>query len=214
MGYTIHQIQKCFNDIVASYKAMSFAEVPCSSSINYSLSGPYRYTDLVNTVNPNCTVRIELVSGYQKLDLLDDYKVHYLDLVERRFVNHEQALVRPCQRFYYIDSNYYTDDLSEVRHARVVSLQRYLEFWSHKGKACHLKIEKLSDRLVKYLRKAVEKKSPSCCVGNYAIKDIYFNYTSNSRKLVVVVKRDDSQATEALWFEPNLIPMYISNLIY
>ena len=211
MGYTMSQIQTRYNDLVDDFKAMMFTEVPCSSVTNYSLNGVYRSTDLKSTVKDSVSVRVKLVSKREILDGLD-YPAYFMDLDADQFIDGKSRNTAHYDRFYCIDDNYYTSDLGEVKHARSVSLKRYLDFWDHRGKTMYLDIKKMSVRLVAYLRKAVNMK-----LGNrsstYTLCDVYFNYTAHARKLAVVIKHEDSSATEAFWFDPNLMHMYLQGLI-
>ncbi len=211
MGYTMHQIQKHYNDIVDTYKAMLFREVPCSSRVDYSINGVYRSTDLMSIAKDSVSVRVKLVSKHENLDGLD-YPAYFIDLDAEQFVNGQAKDVAHYKRFYCIDNNYYTLCLDDVKHARAVSLKRYLDFWDYRGKSMHIDIKKMSERLVAYLRKAVDMK-----LGDrsrvYTLRDVYFNYTAHTRKLVVVIKHEDNYATEAFWFDPSLMHMHLQGLI-
>lgn len=211
MGYTMHQIQTRYNDVVDDFKALMFTEVPCSSVINYSLNGVYRSTDLKSSIKDSVSVRVKLVSKHETLDGLD-YPAYFMDLDADQFIDGKSKNTAHYDRFYCIDDNYYTSDLDEVKHARSVSLKRYLDFWDHRGKTMHLDINKMSERLVAYLRKAVDMKLGSRS-RIYTLRDVYFSYTAHTRKLVVVIKHEDNYATEAFWFDPNLMHMYLQGLI-
>ena len=58
----------------------------------------------------------------------------------------------------------------------------------------------MSDRLVTYLRKAIDGEL-SNSTKTYVLKDVYLNYTSLDRKLVIIIKREDNDATEAFSFD-------------
>lgn len=211
MGYTMHQIQKHFNDVVDTYKSMLFKEVPCSSIVNYSVNGIYRSTDLKSTARDSVSVRVRLVSKHASLDGLD-YPAYFIDLDVDQYIDGQSKSTSHYNRFYCIDDNYYTSDFNEVKHAREASLKRYLDFWDHRGKTVHLNIKKMSDRLVTYLRKAVDTKLGDRTKA-YTLRDVYFNYTALDRKLVVVIKHEDNYATEAFWFDPRHMSMYITDTI-
>ena len=199
MGYTIHQIQKQFNDVVDTYKAMLFEEVKCSSTVDYTSNGIYRSTALKSSVRDSVSVRVNLVSNHESLDGLD-YKAYFIDLDADQYVYGQSKSTAHYNRFYCIDSNYYTLDLNEVKRAKDVSFKRYLNFRNNRCKTIHLNISKMSDRLVTYLRKAIDTES-SDHTKTYTLKDVYFNYTSLDRKLVIIIKRKDNDATEAFSFD-------------
>lgn len=199
MGYTIHQIQKQFNDVVDTYKTMLFEEVKCSSTVDYTSNGIYRSTALKSSVRDSVSVRVNLVSNHESLDGLD-YKAYFIDLDADQYVYCQSKSTAHYNRFYCIDSNYYTLDLNEVKRAKDVSFKRYLNFRNNRCKTIHLNISKMSDRLVTYLRKAIDTEL-SDHTKTYTLKDVYFNYTSLDRKLVIIIKRKDNDATEAFSFD-------------
>lgn len=199
MGYTIHQIQKQFNDVVDTYKSMSFEEVKCLSTVDYSSNGIYRSTVLKSSASDSVSVRVNLVSKHASLDGLD-YKAYFIDLDADQYVYGQSKSTAHYNRFYCIDSNYYTLDLNEVKHAKDVRFKRYLNFRNNRCKTIHLNISKMSDRLVTYLRKAIDTEFNDH-TKTYILKDVYFNYTSLDRKLVVIIKREDNDATEAFSFD-------------
>lgn len=199
MGYTIHQIQKQFNDVVDTYKTMLFEEVKCSSTVDYTSNGIYRSTALKSSVRDSVSVRVNLVSNHESLDGLD-YKAYFIDIDADQCVYGQSKSTAHYNRFYCIDSNYYTLDLNEVKRAKDVSFKRYLNFRNNRCKTIHLNISKMSDRLVTYLRKAIDTEL-SDHTKTYTLKDVYFNYTSLDRKLVIIIKRKDNDATEAFSFD-------------
>lgn len=199
MGYTIHQIQKQFNDVVDTYKAMLFEEVKCSSTVDYSVNSIYRSTVLKSSVRDSVSVRVNLVSNYDSLDGLD-YPAYFIDLDADQYVYGKSKNTAHYNRFYCIDSNYYTLDFNEVKHAKDVRFKRYLNFRNNRCKTIHLNISKMSDRLVTYLRKAIDTEL-SVHTKTYTLKDVYFNYTPINRKLVVIIKCEDNDATEAFSFD-------------
>ena len=199
MGYTIYQIQKQFNDVVDTYKAMLFEEVKCSSTVDYYANGIYRSTVLKSPTRDSVSVRVNLASKHASFDGLD-YKAYFIDLYVDQYVYGQSKSTAHYNRFYCIDSNYYTLDFNEVKHARDVRFKRYLNFRNNRCKTIHLNISKMSDRLVTYLRKAIDTEL-SEHTKTYISKDVYFNYTSLDRKLVVIIKREDNDATEAFSFD-------------
>ena len=199
MGYTMHQIQKRFNDVVDTYKSMLFEEVKRSSTVDYSANGIYRSTTLKSSARDSVSVRVNLVSKHDSLDGLD-YPAYFIDLDADQYVYGQSKSTAHYNRFYCIDSNYYTLDFNEVKHARDVSLKRYINFRNNRCKTIHLNINKMSYRLVTYLRKAIDAEL-SNSTKTYALKYVYFNYTSLDRKLVVIIKREDNDATEAFSFD-------------
>lgn len=199
MGYTMHQIQKKFNDVVDTYKAMMFEEVKRSSTVDYSSNGIYRSTTLKSSARDSVSVRVNLVSKHDSLDGLD-YPAYFIDLDADQYVYGQSKSTAHYNRFYCIDSNYYTLDFNEVKHAKDVRLKRYINFRNNRCKTIHLNINKISDRLVTYLQKAIDAELNNS-TKTYTLKDVYFNYTSLDRKLVVIIKREDNDATEAFSFD-------------
>ena len=199
MGYTLRQIQKQFNDVVDTYKAMLFEEVKCSSTVDYSANGIYRSAILKSSARDSVSVRVNLVSKHDSLDGLD-YQTYFIDLDADQYVYGQSKSTAHYNRFYCIDSNYYTLDFNEVKHAKDVSFKRYLNFRNNRCKTIHLNINKMSDRLVTYLRKVIDAEL-SDSTKTYALKDVYFNYTPLDRKLVIIIKREDNDATEAFSFD-------------
>ena len=199
MGYTMHQIQKRFNDVVDTYKAMLFEEVKRSSTVDYYSNGIYRSTTLKSSARDSVSVRVNLVSKHDSLDGLD-YPAYFIDLDADQYVYGQSKSTAHYNRFYCIDSNYYTLDFNEVKHAKDVRLKRYINLRNNRCKTIHLNINKISDRLVTYLRNAIDAEL-SGSPKTYTLKDVYFNYTSLDRKLVVIIKREDNDATEAFSFD-------------
>ena len=198
MGYTMHQIQKRFNDVVDTYKAMLFEEVKRSSTVDYSSNGIYRSTVLKSSARDSVSVRVNLVSKHDSLDGLD-YPAYFIDLDADQYVYGQFKSTAHYNRFYCIDSNYYTLDFNEVKHAKDVRFKRYLNFRNNRCKTIHLNINKISDRLVTYLRDAIDAEL-SGSPKTYILKDVYFNYTSLDRKLVIIIKHEGNDATEAFSF--------------
>ena len=199
MGYTIHQIQKQFNDVVDTYKAMLFEEVKCSSTVDYSVNSIYRSTVLKSSVRDSVSVRVNLASKHASLDGLD-YQACFIDLDADQYVYGQSKSTAHYNRFYCIDSNYYTLDFNEVKRAKDVRFKRYLNFRNNRCKTIHLNINKMSGRLVTYLRKAIDTEL-SDHTKTYILKDVYFNYTSLDRKLVVIIKQEGNDTTEAFSFD-------------
>ena len=99
MGYTIHQIQKQFNDVVDTYKAMMFEEVGCSSTVDYSVNSIYRSTVLKSKARDSVSVRINLVSNHESLDGLD-YPAYFIDLDADQYVYGKSKSTAHYNRFY------------------------------------------------------------------------------------------------------------------
>lgn len=204
MGYTVRQIDSCFNNVIKAYESMGFDKVPCSST--FYCGHTYRLVDLSNGY---ITVRVSLVKHDQILPGFD-YPVQTLTISTDKYVDHNKVIKEKCNQFYFIDSNYFTDNLLEVKNARAVSLKRHLNNHSLLTyKISHIDLQKVSDRLLSYLESTINKR-----IGNYSyeIRDIYFRYgvVAENRQLVIVIKRSDKHHTEAIYFNPQLLPMYIS----
>ena len=202
MGYTMQQIQKCYNDVVDIYKTMSFKEVPCSSTVDYTLNSVYQSIDLKSTASDNVSVCVKLISKREKFTGLD-YPVYFIDLDADQLVNLKSANVAHYNRFYRVDGNYYTTNINDVINARAINLKRYLDFWDHRIKNMKLNLAKMPNSLVLYLHKLVNSK-----LGNntktFSIKDVYFSYTGVSRKLVIVIKYKDNLAIESFSLDPGI----------
>lgn len=211
MGYTMNQIQNRYNSVVKAYESMSFKRVPCSAFINYS-SSIYRAVDLSSGEDHKVSARISMVSK-QKDIFGFDYPVQTLSIITDKYVNGNKIITEDCGQFYCIDSNYFTTDLSELKHARDISAKRYIDYHSHISKTMYLDLNKISQRLMDYIKRAVDKQI-SDDSASYSIRDIYFSYShSLGRRLVVVIKRPERSATESFCFNPKLLSMYISGKI-
>lgn len=204
MGYTMHQIDSCFNNIVEAYENMSFDKIPCSPISYYSPI--YRSVALSKC---NITVHISLAKHNQTLPGFY-YPVQTLIISSYKYIGNHKAHVENYKKFYFIDSDYFTDDLLEVKSARDTSFKRHLSNHSLESyKILHIDLNKVSERLLSYLKNALSKRVGDC---SYEIRDIYFRHgnTMKMYELVIVVKRSDKSHTEAVYFNPQLIPMYIS----
>jgi argonaute-like protein implicated in RNA metabolism and viral defense len=204
MGYTMRQIDSCFNNVVEAYENMGFKKVPCS--VTSYCGHTYRLVDLSNGY---IIVRISLVKHNQILPGFD-YPVQTLTISTDKYVDHNRVIKEKCNQFYFIDSDYFSDNLVEVKNARDTSYKRHLNNHSLLAyRILHIDLQKISDRLLSYLKSSINKR-----VGNYSyeIRDIYFRhgYTSEMRELVIVIKRSDKSHTEAIYFNPQLLPMCIS----
>lgn len=199
MGYTMSQIDKHYNDIVNVFKSMHFEEVPYSNRCY--CGNIYRSVELSNKLK-DTVVTHKITLNHGTLDDLDGfaYSVPYLDVADSVYVNGVHALENCYKRFYQIDSNYYTIHLSEVKHARDLHLKRYLDCIP-KSHCCYIEVNKLSDKVINYFNRridtAMDKLNRS---HDYKIKDVYFSYRGNSRRLVVVIKHRDNLGTEAIYF--------------
>ena len=204
MGYTMHQIDSCFNGVIEAYENMGFDKVPCSSISYYG--SIYRSVDLSKG---NITVRISLAKHNQTLPEFD-YPVQTIIISSDKYIDNHKVHTENCNKFYFIDSNYFTDDLSEVKNARDTSLKRHLNNHSLASyKISHIDLNKVSEKLLSYLKNTLSKRIGDC---SYEIRDIYFRHgnTMKMRELVVVIKRNNKSHTEAMCFNPQLLPMYIS----
>lgn len=199
MGYSMNQIDNRFSNIVKAYERMNFKKVPCSS-ISYC-GNTYRLVDLSNG---SVTTRVTLVKHDQILPGFD-YPVQTLTISTDKYVEHDQVIKEKCDQFYVISSNYFTDNLLEVKSARDTSSKRFLNNHSLVSyKTLHIDLNKVSDRLLSYLKNAIDK----IVYGrDYEIRDMYFRHgcTSELRTFVIVIKRSDRQHTEALCFDPKIL---------
>lgn len=199
MGYSMDQIDNCFNNIVKAYERMNFFKVPCSS-ISYC-GNTYKLIDLSNG---NVTARVTLVKHDQVLPGFD-YPVQTLTISTDKYADHDKVIKEKCDQFYFISNNYFTDNLLEVKRARDTSSKRFLNNHSLSSyKTLHIDLNKVSDRLLSYLKNAIDKRVCGC---DYEIRDMYFRHGSASemRALVIVIKRSNLQYTEALCFDPKIL---------
>lgn len=199
MGYTMHQIQKRYNDIVNNYKSMMFVEVPCSSVVSYSLYGIYRITDLKSVVKESLTARIKLVSKHSKDSR--NFPIYSLDLDVDQFIDGNKVTAN-YGRFYYISSNYYTTDLSEVTRANEVHRKRYIDNHMRNSHTYYLDLSRLSNRTKEFLIGNVcNVMDESNRSHDFKLIDVYFRYNECSRKLVASIKHSDSKYTESIQFD-------------
>lgn len=206
MGYTMNQIQNRYNSVVKAYESMGFKQVPCSVFINYS-TNIYRAVDLSFGEDHRVSARISMVSK-QKDIFGFDYPVQTLSIMIDKYMNGNKIITEDCGQFYCIDSDYFTTDLLELKHARDISAKRYIDYHSHISKTTYLDLNKISQRLMDYIKRAVDKQI-SDDSASYSIRDIYFSYShSLGRRLVVVIKRFGRSVTESFCFNPKLLSMY------
>lgn len=196
MGFTMHEIQTRFNDIVEMYKSMGYREVPCSCV--HCVGSVMRSVDLTKD---NKTTRIWLRSSTVNPKGFK-YSVMYYSLDVSLYFNYECVVTDTLYNFYYISSNYYTSDLNEVKNAHDIHLKRYLEYHCTKNHtSTHIDINKLSHRTLNYVRNIINtvlKDRPL----QYAIYDLYITTVSKVRKFVIVFKNCDCNGTEAIFFDP------------
>lgn len=193
MGYTYNQMINHFNNIVDLYKTFSLKESPCSN-FNY-IGGTLVFQDLTNS---NVTIRVKLNKGINRPNGLK-HEVSYFDLDADKFINSKFESSTHYKRFYRIDDNYFTVYTDELKHAQDVRLDRWTHYVLHNNSVTKLNVNKISDSLLKYIQKAVDKRIAGSN-KNYVIKEVYFNYTKSARELVVVIKRNNYTATEAHYF--------------
>lgn len=196
MGYTLKQIDHYYNDVVNLYRSMGFADVPCSNFTYFGNS--YRSQDLHKD---NETARVSLYCGVVTPKGFN-YSVSYIDLVVEKTVDLSHRASEMFMRYYRIDDNYFTTDLQDVRVSRDIALMRYLSFWEHRSMNLHLDFNKMPDNLQRRLFTAVGGRLSENRSSNYKVIDAYFSYVGKERKFVIVIKNDDSVASEAFWFDP------------
>jgi hypothetical protein len=159
--------------------------------------------------NGNVTVSISLIKHSQTLPGFD-YPVQTLTISTDKYICGNKVITENCKQFYFIDSNYFVDNLLEVKSARDISLNRFLSNHSRASyKTMQIDLKKVSDRLILYLKKAINNRVGNC---SYEIRDMYFSYSEMrpKHKLVIVIKRSNKTHTEALYFSPQLLSMYNS----
>lgn len=196
MGYTMQQIQKYYNDIVDTYKAMSYTEVPCSSI--YTVGSVMRSVDLTKDGK---TTRIWLRSNSVKPKGFK-YAVIGYSLEVSVYFNYKCVATEVLYNFYHIDGNYYTVNLDDVKAARELHIKRYLTYNSTKHSiSTFIDVNKLSYKTLNYIRGIIDTVLKDR-IRQFAIYDIYFTTVLDNRKLVIVFKNSDSSGTEAIFFDP------------
>lgn len=208
MGYTINKIHNRYNSVVKAYESMCFKQVPCSAFTNYSPS-IYRAIDSSFCEDHRVTTRVSMVSK-QKDIFGFDYPVQTPSIMTGKYVGDDKIITEDYGQFYCIDSNYFMTDLSELECARDISAKRYINYHSHISKTMYLNLNKISQRFIDYIKRAVDMQVGDDSVS-YSIRDIYFSYShSLDCRLVVVIERFGRSATDSFCFNPKLLSMYIS----
>lgn len=205
MGFTTSQVLQHFNSIVNLYKAFDYIEVPCSNICYYG--NTYRSINLVKN-DDTVTLSLERESDQDNdLDYLNlDVKVFAKDDCKCKYHGN-------FYRFYKVGGDYFTLNENEAKSVAILKHNRFISYWDHRGKSLYLNINKMSAKLSAYLHKLVNTRLDDRS-KDYVIRDVYFSYTECTRKLVVVIKHDDNNATEAFWFDPCIISMYFSKTVY
>ena len=190
-GYTFNRIKDVFNSVINAYEMGGWKR----KKLCYI--GHHNHIDLYKD---NLTARVSLDSGSEKNGKLS-FPVNFFDLCVTRFDGDKVIDDTNLYRFYLIDGHYYTTDLLEVYRARELNTKRYINYHSHRGYTCHLKLNKLSDKVMHYLRSKIDLSMIKLGrTTNYKIVDVYFRHTGLSRQLITVIKHVDNLGTEACYF--------------
>lgn len=198
MEMTFSKILELYNSIVELYKVYNFKEVPYSSNVIYG-SSICRTIDLHNE---DTTINLTLTNKTDCFDGLN-YYVTYLELKADKYVNCVKQSSTIFNRFYSIDSNYYTTSLDRLKEVRKIALDRYLHFCDHRYTFRRLNLNKFSSKLISYITALVKSHSTmKHRSSDFIIKDVYFTYDGLNRTLVIVFKHIDNIATEAIYFNP------------
>lgn len=194
MGYTLNQIEETFNKVISAYETNGFI---CKSFYDVGSHNGVEMT------KGDITVRVSLDRGSESNKELT-FPVSYFDLNITEL--NGDMLIRSINnhRFYFVTDYYYTTDLHEVCASRELNAKRYFDRKSHSCKSYHLNVSRISDRLIAYLKKAINKNI--CSLNDYSIKDIYFNYRNDSVcDLIVVIRHNDKSSTDTIYFKSHLI---------
>lgn len=105
--------------------------------------------------------------------------------------------------YYSVNGKCYSTELADVISAREVAFKRFYNNSFNAIKINRIKVRNLSNKTLRYIRNAVEKKFDCERSHDYAIRDIYFSYNGNKRNLTVVIKHKNNDATEAFYFTPS-----------
>lgn len=197
MGYTLHQIHNHFNEVVKSYK-YAFTEVPCSQEVEYTSNGINRSVILQSKFYSNTTVKVVLESKI----LFDSENSCYLNVIE--ISTSKANLTGVCyshldERFYYVGKNYYSTDILDAIQANKKNEDRFNSKTNY-GTTQYLDLEKLSDKTKSYIHKLVSSKL-DLNKNAYNLYDVYFSYRNLCRELAIVIKRDNKNFSETLWFD-------------
>lgn len=198
MEMTFSKILELYNSIVELYKSYNFKEVPYSSNVTYG-SSICRTIDLHNedtTINLTLTNKTDYFEGM-------NYYVTYLELRADKYVNCVKQSSTTFNKFYSIDSSYYTTSLDRLKEVRKIALDRYLRFCDHRYTFRRLNLNKFNNKLISYIAALVKSHSTmKHRSSDFTIKDVYFTYNGLNRTLVIVFKHIDNIATEAIYFNP------------
>lgn len=197
MGYTLHQIHAYFNEVVNSYK-YAFTEVTCSQVAEYTSNGINRSVILKSKHDSNVTVKVALKSKR----IFDSKSSCYLNVIEIR--TDKFNLTGTCysnlnNRFYYVGKNYYSTDILDAIQANKKNEDRFNSKTNY-GTTQYLDLEKLSDKTKSYIYKLVSSKL-DLSKNAYNLYDVYFSYRNLCRELAIVIKRDNKNFSETLWFD-------------
>jgi len=196
MGYTLHQIHTHFNEVVKSYK-YAFTEVPCSQEVEYTSNGINRSVFLQSKRDSNVTVKVALESKR----IFDSKNSRYLNVIE--ISTDKFNLTGMCysynEIFYYVGKNYYSKDVLDAIQANKKNEDRFNSKTNY-GTTQYLDLEKLSDNTKSYIHKLVSSRL-DLSKDSYNLYDVYFSYRDLGRELAIVIKRDNKNFSETLWFD-------------
>ena len=198
MEMSLNKVFELFSRVVTLYKAFNFKEVPYLSNVVYG-SSIYR---IVGLHNEDTTINLTLTNKTDYFEGLN-YYVTYLELKADKYVNCVKQSSTIFNRFYSIDSNYYTTSLDRLKEIRKIALDRYLHFCDHRYTFRRLNLNKFSSKLISYITALIKSHSTmKHRSSDFTIKDVYFTYNGLNRTLVIVFKHIDNIATEAIYINP------------
>lgn len=193
MNYTAKQVKDTFNMMVTGLEMGGFKldRITCKNICLFA----YNYRHLTKG---DTSVKLILKGGNKQIDGFG-YGVITVTITAERYVNEKCVDISDILTVYEIGDDYYTDDLMTIARVRNLSRDRFIRR-TNKAWTTHLKISKIPVRSMLYLINQINDSMDSRDRSyNYVIRDVYFSHTDNSRELVVVIKHDDCNATEAMY---------------
>jgi hypothetical protein len=197
MGYTLHQIHTHFNEVVKSYK-YAFTEVPCSQVVEYTSNGINRSVILQSKRDSSVTVKVT----FNSKRIFDNKSSRYFNVIEistDKFNSTGMCYSYLNKRFYCVGKNYYSTDILDAIQANKKNEDRFISKTNY-GTTQYLDLEKLSNKTKSYIHKLVSSKL-DLSKDAYNLYDVYFSYRDLGRELAIVIKRDNKNFSETLWFD-------------
>lgn len=190
MFYTHDQIKKEVVSIINDYGN-------CNFKIKQS-----DLTRLDNTIltYKNIEVRILLINTTET-NVKSVLGFKCIDLIVSTFYGNTLVEEYTVHRFYIIDKNYYTTELCELYRINNIRYKRYRDKYELTHTTSYLKYNKLKQRTKDYINRLIGKYLTNLDrTLDFKIIDLYYRYVNCKRILVVVIKHNDCNYTEAITF--------------